>query len=197
MVYCLHERFICRSGKKAQNSIPLSGKYLPKNKEDYMKSKKMMIGFALMAVVAAVVCAQQGDPESDFRAEPIDGGKSVRITEYLGDKSEVRIPSTIQGLPVIEIGGEAFVEKKLTKVTIPNSVTSIGADAFADNELTSVTIPNSVTSIGYEAFARNQLTNVSIPSHTKCFSYGRITEWKKTEKSIEEAFDKGVKITRR
>ena len=62
----------------------------------------------------------------------------------------------------------------LTSVTIPNSVTSIGSFAFSGcNGLTSVTIPNSVTSIGSYAFnSCSGLTSVTIPnSVTRIGSY--------------------------
>jgi hypothetical protein len=104
----------------------------------------------------------QSNPESDFKAEPIDGGKSVRITDYVGDKWEVGIPSKIRDLPITHIGVIAFRSKNLTKVTIPNSVTTIMESAFARNQLTSVTIPNSVTTIEWGAFASNQLTSITI-----------------------------------
>lgn len=54
----------------------------------------------------------------------------------------------------------------LTKVTIPNSVTSIGSGAFSGcTSLTKVTIPNSVTNIANSAFfGCSNLTSVTIPN---------------------------------
>jgi len=84
------------------------------------------------------------------------------ITRYIGSGGAVTIPSTVNGTPVTSIESSAFYEKRLTNVTIPNSVKIIGNYAFSGNQLTSVNIPNSVTTIGSYAFSGNQLTSVNI-----------------------------------
>jgi hypothetical protein len=68
--------------------------------------------------------------------------------------TDIKIPPVYKGLPVKEIGSDAFYNcDNLVSVTIPDSVTSIGSSAFRDcSNLTSIVIPDSVTSIGYDAF---------------------------------------------
>ena len=90
---------------------------------------------------------------------------TLTITSY--DTSgglAIIIPSEINGIPVTAIATDAFKNKGLTSVEIPNSVTSIGYAAFLNNQLTSVVIPNTVTSIGNSAFYNNKLTSVVIPN---------------------------------
>ena len=78
---------------------------------------------------------------------------------------DLTIPSSLNGHPVTGIGEHAFYKcKKLTSVTIPNSVTNIDRCAFEQcGGLTSVVIPESVASIGYGAFgACNSLATVKL-----------------------------------
>ena len=60
------------------------------------------------------------------------------------------------------IANEAFKNRSLKSIVLPNNLIKIGDYAFADNQLTSVTIPNSVTNIGSGAFSDNKLTSVTI-----------------------------------
>jgi len=140
-----------------------------------MRNRKMVPVIVLLAVIAVTACAQrrnsqQYDSESDF--EIMREGNGIIITGYLGSKTEIRIPPTIQNLPVTGIGEGAFEgHASLTSVTIPNGVTSIGDCAFyLCGGLTSVIIPDSVTNIGFLAFNSCSLTSVTfqgtIPSST-------------------------------
>ena len=137
-----------------------------------MKNTFKLIGIAWITAIAIVLAfaacrrplAHQFCPKTHFSAWPVDGGTGMRITLYTGGNRVVRIPPTIRGVPVTEIGNEAFRRLSITSVTIPNSVARIGDFAFLSNQLTSVTIPNSVTSIGRSAFAWNQLTSITIPN---------------------------------
>jgi len=114
----------------------------------------------------------QYDSEDDFSAMFYKNPGVITITEYKGSKQTVRIPPLLDGYPVTCIWNEAFREKKLTSVTIPNSVTMICDLVFYDNELTAITIPSSVTDIYRGAFAHNQLTRVTIPNSVTFIGWG-------------------------
>jgi len=107
-------------------------------------------------------------PEKYFTFDSITG----TITGYdIAGGLDVVIPSTIGGVAVEHIGIDAFLEKYLTSVIIPDSVTSIGPCAFRSNLLTSVTIPDSVISIDFRAFRSNLLTSVTIGNSVTSISY--------------------------
>lgn len=94
----------------------------------------------------------------------------VTVTDYnTAGGSVVNIPSTVASacitFSVTEIGPASFLQKGLTSVEIPNSVTSIGANAFFNNtNLTSLLLQNGLVSIGDNTFNSCDLTNITIPS---------------------------------
>ena len=80
-------------------------------------------------------------------------GTYAEVVGYSGSSRKVNIPSTYNNLPVKSIYKNVFEDSNITKVIIPNSVTSIGNWAFEScHSLTTIEIPNSVTSIGAYAF---------------------------------------------
>ena len=82
-------------------------------------------------------------------------GTYAEVIGYIGTSTKINIASNYNNLPVKTIYNEAFREKyNITKVIIPDSVTSIGVYAFSDcGLLQSVTIGDGVTSIGDWAFS--------------------------------------------
>jgi Leucine Rich Repeat (LRR) protein len=113
----------------------------------------------------------------------IDKGKVVIVGARGpgGVRGDINIPNTINGLPVVAIGGFAFyLDGNLTGVVIPNGVTDIGATAFEScSKLTHIVIPDTVTNIGFGAFSGSGLTNISIPKSVigigeVAFSCGRL-----------------------
>ena len=102
-------------------------------------------------------------------------------------QGEIRIPDTIDGLPVTGINMAFCNKHDLTGITIPatvtvlmnsafsgcdslasvnilGNITGIGWSAFSGcSSLTSITLPNSVVAIDAYAFANSGLTSITIP----------------------------------
>lgn len=74
----------------------------------------------------------------------------------------VDIPNEIGGVAVTALGDNAFTDKELIAVTIPNTVTAIGSSVFANNQLTSLSIPDSVVSIGSNILSGNPIASLTI-----------------------------------
>ena len=112
----------------------------------------------------------------DYKYSVNDDG-TVTIKKYSGSASELTIPNTIDGKSVTSIGYEAngyamgdyaFSNcTSLTRVTVPDTVTSICAFAFCQcTSLTSITIPDCVTSIGERVFyGCTKLTSIEVSSN--------------------------------
>ena len=82
--------------------------------------------------------------------------------------SDVEIPSNIDGVRVVTIGFQAFYNKKLTSVIIPETVSKLEQFAFAYNStLTHIEIPQSVTSLVDQV-----LNGCSLPDE-EAFIYAR------------------------
>jgi hypothetical protein len=129
--------------------------------------------------------------ENDFTVELTADGEGVVITGYTGRTAQVRIPATIQGMPIREIGSRdmnsagAFAESPATSVVIPVGVTSINRGAFNGlRNLTSVTIPEGVTVIGERAFYGTGIRTINLPESLTTLGTGAFGSTKLTSITI-------------
>ena len=120
-------------------------------------------GFVTNPTIGGEPVASGKEDASGFQYTIDDG--QVIITGYNGDKTDIVIPSTIEGLPVTGIAEDAFFAGNLVSVVIPESVVSIGDYAFFQCEnLVSIVISKGVISIGKKAFFQCwSLSSVVIP----------------------------------
>lgn len=88
--------------------------------------------------------------EEDFIVEELEDG-TVKITGYSGG-SDVIIPETLGGKVVTVIGSDAFSDRRLDTLVVPDSVTTIEDYAFWACGLKKITLGNGLTSIGEGAF---------------------------------------------
>lgn len=103
---------------------------------------------------------------------------TVRIIQYDGMDSEVRVPDSIDGHKVTVIGKEAFWHSMvpITSVILPDTITTIEDSVFWDcTELESVTIPRSVVSIGKDVFGKtsgkdSKLSQIFVDPENKSYS---------------------------
>lgn len=131
------------------------------------------------------------------------------INSYSGNATALVIPAKIGGEVVTGIGISAFRDKKLTSVTLPDTLEVIYDDAFSMNQLTNVVIPNSVNRIFDHAFEENNLNHVTLSDNLAKLGAGvfvknRLTKVVFPMKIIQEnpqmqyqlmqAFDAGVKL---
>jgi len=90
--------------------------------------------------------------ENDFKVALTADYTGAAITGYTGQGiSALRIPETLQGFPVKEIGNHVFYDNStITSVTFPSTIEKIGDEAFFKcRNLQVVTIPANVTRIEF------------------------------------------------
>ncbi|MDR1972002.1 MAG: leucine-rich repeat domain-containing protein [Treponema sp.] len=122
--------------------------------------KKLFVSSLLPLLIAVTIQAQT----VSFGTEMNPDGKSLTITGFKGNASEITIPQTIDGLPVTVIGEFAFDDKGLTSLVLPEGLETIGFFSFTGNKLTSLTVPSTVTKI-VAAFSNNMLESVVFPDN--------------------------------
>lgn len=67
------------------------------------------------------------------------------ISAYSGPGGALALPTSQQSVDIIEIGTNAFQNRKVTEISILDVITTIGSGAFAENNLTKITLGANVT----------------------------------------------------
>ncbi len=78
---------------------------------------------------------KESDP-SDF--EVTQAGSQLEIKKYLGDKTEVVIPSYINGKRVTSIGANSFISSTLKRVVLGKNILNIKENAFFETSVEEV-----------------------------------------------------------
>ena len=115
--------------------------------------RKFLYAFLICGIFYFSVSLFSCRAAEPFAYELLEDGTAV-LTAYTGRSTEVVIPAELGGVPVREIGEEAFLGcERITKVTIPEGITRIGNYAFEYcSSLAVVELPESLLEIGYGAF---------------------------------------------
>jgi hypothetical protein len=116
--------------------------------------------FLLLFLVSATMGFSQNLRDFTVRVNGIGGERGITIVGYSGKAKNVIIPAVINGLQVTAIGDQAFMNRGLTTVLIPDGIVNIGRQAFFGNQLTDVVLPRSVREIGAAAFDSNRMASV-------------------------------------
>lgn len=103
------------------------------------------------------------DPNVIFKYTETSLG--VIITGASGYSTELIIPNTINGKPVLSINAPyAFRYSSIEKLVIPDTVTSIKKYSFRDaDKLTELKLPSNLTELGAGCFANTEITSIRIP----------------------------------
>jgi len=93
-------------------------------------------------VTASTAPSANASGTSGLAYELINNGTAYRVSKGTVTSGEVRIPDSYNGLPVREIGNNAFLSTRITSIYIPASVTSFDAKSVFNNcaRLNSITV---------------------------------------------------------
>jgi hypothetical protein len=142
-----------------------------------MKSKVFIV-VIIMVFLLPLLWAQSTE---DFEVSQ-NADNTLTITGYKGTMQDLEIPDTIYGLRVTAIGYQAFKNKKIKSVVIPDTIIEIGRYAFAHDShpakasesiLEMVTLGKNVKKIDTCAFEENPgLIEIVIPDSVTLIDTG-------------------------
>ena len=134
-----------------------------------MKKILLITALVLMSAVLLCGCNTKTAPitlEYLYTTYNLDGENYITLSKYIGNKTDVVVPTELNGLSVMEIGANCFAESAVVSVTVPDSILVIESGAFSKcTALTSVTLPDQMLYVGPQAFAEcSSLKEITLPS---------------------------------
>ena len=131
-------------------------------------SAAMPEGYSFIGSVITAEASTFSATSGDFTYEVDTTTNEARITKYSGSNTTLTIPSTIAGYKVTGVGsqtGSMVTRKSITKLVVPEGVTTIYKGAFRQRTtLTSISLPSTLTTIGDEAFSGTGITTITLPN---------------------------------
>ena len=133
--------------------------------------KKLAILIFVLGMMCGVCSCGKKVPEWLTQYRMIDGGVEIFTTNCEGLK-KVKIPSRIEGKPVIKISSYAFKNcTLLEEISLPNSLEVIEANAFENcTGLKKMFITKNVTDIAAHAFIGCKFQSVKVDKRNKVFT---------------------------
>ncbi len=93
------------------------------------------------------------------------------ITDYNTEAGlDVIIPATINSWDVEVIGLNAFADKGIESVVIPEGIKTIKENAFQNNNLSEIVLPDSVNTVERRAFRNNQIEDLVLSENISVIS---------------------------
>lgn len=134
-----------------------------------MRKILLITSFILMSAILLCGCNTKTAPEGPeylYSTYDLEGENFITLTKYMGNKTDVVVPTELDGLPVTEIGAGCFAETSVVSVTVPDSILVIESGAFSKcAALTSVTLPEEMLYLGSQVFAEcTSLKEITLPA---------------------------------
>lgn len=94
---------------------------------------------------------------TEVLCSPIHGGRDEVMPPYYENDGSYSSCRTLNIDP-------PFKNKRITSLTLPNTITHISSYAFANNKIQNLVLPSSLANIGAEAFKNNMIRNLDLPN---------------------------------
>lgn len=123
----------------------------------------------VMSAAPVIVAPATDNSAADFTTSLWNGG--IAISAYAGPGGIVRIPATIDGLPVTTILGLGLAGRPdVTGVVLPAGVTAIYPASFAGSGITSIVIPAGVTFMDQAFIGADRLQSIEVDAANPAFT---------------------------